>query len=157
VTSARAVAALAVAVCAVTAACGGGATPAPAPALSAETVAPAGLTRVSAGPGPIFLDIAHRAYAVRIRVTPNALGARSRIHLSLTSSGRPVAASVDVAIGMLDMPMSTTNLPLRAEGVGTFAASFSGLSMAGRWGLVFTVTPLAGTGAFPIAVEDQLG
>jgi len=76
--------------------------------------------------------------------------------VSLTSSGRPVAASVDVAIGMLDMPMSTTNLPLRAEGVGKFAGSFSGLSMAGRWGLVFMVTPLAGARPFPIAVEDQL-
>ena len=76
--------------------------------------------------------------------------------MSLTSSGRPAAASVDVAIGMLDMPMTTADLPLRAEGVGRFTASFSGLSMAGRWGLVFTVTPRSGTGAFPIVVEDQL-
>jgi hypothetical protein len=160
VTAARTVAALAVLVCAVTTACGGAATPAATPATAppppAETGAPAALTRVSAGPGPILLDIAHRAYAVRIRVTPNALGVRSRIHVSLRSAGRPVAASVDVAIGMLDMPMATTNLPLKPVGLGTFAGSFSGLSMAGRWGLVFVVRPLAGTGAFPIAVEDRL-
>jgi nitrogen fixation protein FixH len=101
--------------------------------------------------------VAHGAYRVALRLTPNRPAVRNRFAVRLTRAGRPVTgARVTASFAMVVMDMGSRAYRLRERAPGLYAAATSGLIMAGDWRLGVLVRPPTGA-PFAVRVVDRAG
>ena len=96
-------------------------------------------------------------YTLKALVTPNTPAAPNSFALQLTKGGQPVTgAGVTLTFEMLDMQMGNEEYQLSETQPGTYTHSAPALVMAGRWGLLYSVTPKRGH-AFTALLVDHAG
>jgi hypothetical protein len=75
----------------------------------------------------------------------------------MTKGGHPLAgADVTLTFEMLDMQMGNEEYQLTETSPGVYSHSAPALVMAGRWGLLFNITPKQGN-PFTAFVVDKAG
>jgi hypothetical protein len=111
--------------------------------------------QASTGPGPVDLTVAHSAYRVSVRISPNDTARLNTIAIAVTRRGRPVAALARAVFEMSAMPMPALVPVLRPSARGRIASAPFSLSMFGRWRVTLTITP-AGGRPFRIAFLDAV-
>ena len=90
-------------------------------------------------------------------VDPNTPAAPNSFALEITKDGQPVTgADVTLTFEMLDMQMGNEEYQMTETRPGIYTHSAPALVMAGRWGLLFSVTPKGGT-PFTALIVDHAG
>jgi nitrogen fixation protein FixH len=118
---------------------------------------PARAATARVGPGPVARTLAHGAYRVALRLSPNRSGVRNRLAVRVTRAGRPLAAAqVTARFEMAEMDMGdwTYRLPERAP--GRYVRTLPGFLMAGDWRVTVQVAPAAGA-PFAVRIADRIG
>jgi copper transport protein len=109
------------------------------------------------GPGPVARTVAHGAYRVALRLTPNRPAVPNRFAVRVTQGGRPVTgAKVTASFAMVEMDMGSSAYRLRERSPGVYSGKTAGLIMAGHWRLGVKVDPPAGA-PFAVRVVDRAG
>jgi copper transport protein len=123
----------------------------------AAALAQLGATLATVGPGHVAAVVHQDGYTLKALVTPNTPAAPNSFALQLTKGGQPVTgAGVTLTFEMLDMQMGNEEYQLSETQPGTYTHSAPALVMAGRWGLLYSVTPKRGH-AFTALLVDHAG
>jgi copper transport protein len=139
-------------ICAVFAAATLSSLPPPAAAL-----AQLGATLATVGPGHVASTVHQDGYTLKALVTPNTPAAANSFGLEVTKGGEPVTgADITLTFEMLDMQMGNEEYQLTETHPGTYTHSAPALVMAGRWGLLYSITPKYGH-AFTALLVDHAG
>jgi hypothetical protein len=128
------------------------ATAPPAPAASTGPV----VIRVSVGPGAASTTAVQGAFRLKVALTPNRVGKPLAIVATLTEDGAASDATIDLTAAMLDMQMARPPVEVGSLKHGVLRARWSGIGMAGRYGLAFTVTPTDAE-PFVVVLVDTVG
>ena len=123
----------------------------------AAALAQLGATLATVGPGHVASVVHQDGYTLKVLVSPNTPAAPNSFALQMTKGGQPVmGADVTLTFEMLDMQMGNQEFQLTETHPGTYTHSAPALVMAGRWGLLFSVTPKQGT-PFTALLVDHAG
>jgi copper transport protein len=123
----------------------------------AAALAQLGESLASVGPGRVANVVHQDGYALRVLVSPNAPAASNSFGVEITKNGAPLTgADVTLTFEMLDMQMGNQEYQLSETRPGTYSRTAPALVMAGRWGLLFSVTPKGGT-PFTALIVDRPG
>jgi copper transport protein len=123
----------------------------------AAALAQLGESLANVGPGRVARVVHQGGYALRVLVSPNAPSASNSFGVEITRGGAPVTgADVRLTFEMLDMQMGNQEYQLGETRPGLYTRTAPALVMAGRWGLLFSVTPKQGT-PFTALVVDRPG
>ena len=123
----------------------------------AAALAQLGATLATVGPGHVAAVVHQDGYTLKALVSPNTPAAPNSFALEITKSGQPVTgAGVTLTFEMLDMQMGNEEYQLSETQPGVYTHSAPALVMAGRWGLLYSVTPKQGH-AFTALLVDHAG
>ncbi len=123
----------------------------------AAALAQLGATLATVGPGHVASTVHQDGYTLKALVSPNTPAAPNSFALQITKGGQPVTgADVTLTFEMLDMQMGNEEYQLSETSPGIYTHSAPALVMAGRWGLLYSVTPKQGH-AFTALLVDHAG
>jgi copper transport protein len=123
----------------------------------AAALAQLGATLATVGPGHVASTVQQDGYTLKALVSPNTPAAPNSFALQITKGGQPVTgADVTLTFEMLDMQMGNEEYQLSETSPGVYTHSAPALVMAGRWGLLYSVTPKQGH-AFTALLVDHAG
>jgi copper transport protein len=123
----------------------------------AAALAQLGATLATVGPGRVASVVHQDGYTLKALVSPNTPAAPNSFGVEITKNGRPVTnADVTITFEMLDMQMGSEEYQLSETRPGVYTHSAPALVMAGRWGLLYSVTPKQGH-AFTALLVDHAG
>jgi hypothetical protein len=110
---------------------------------------------IAVGPGPVSRAVSRGPRRLRLRISPNRVGASNTFSVELTRAGAHLrGARVTMSLAMTGMAMAPQVVRLRELRPGVYAITGRSFAMAGPWGLVFVVTPRSG-GRSTLAVRDS--
>jgi hypothetical protein len=123
----------------------------------AAALAQLGATLGTVGPGQVASVVHQDGYTLKALVSPNTPAAPNSFGLEISKNGQPVTnADVTITFEMLDMQMGSEEYQLSETRPGVYTHSAPALVMAGRWGLLYSVTPKQGH-AFTALLVDKAG
>ncbi|HEY3766947.1 MAG TPA: copper resistance protein CopC [Gaiellales bacterium] len=123
----------------------------------AAALAQLGESLATVGPGRVAAVVHQDGYTLKLLVSPNTPAAPNSFALQMTKGGHPLAgADVTLTFEMLDMQMGNEEYQLTETSPGVYSHSAPALVMAGRWGLLFNITPKQGN-PFTAFVVDKAG
>jgi len=123
----------------------------------AAALAQLGATLATVGPGKVASVVHQDGYTLKALVSPNTPAAPNSFGLEISKNGQPVTnADVTITFEMLDMQMGSEEYQLSETRPGVYTHSAPALVMAGRWGLLYSVTPKQGH-AFTALLVDKAG
>ena len=123
----------------------------------AAALAQLGSEIATVGPGPVVATAHDGEYTLKLRATPNAPVAENSFSLEILKNGQPLeGADVTLTFEMLDMQMGNQEYQMTETSPGVYTHSAPALVMAGRWGLLFQVTPKEGS-PFTALIVDHAG
>jgi copper transport protein len=123
----------------------------------AAALAQLGATLATVGPGHVASVVHQDGYTLKALVSPNTPAAPNSFALQISKGGEPVTgADVTLTFEMLDMQMGNEEYQLSETQPGVYTHSAPALVMAGRWGLLYSVTPKQGH-AFTALLVDHAG
>jgi copper transport protein len=123
----------------------------------AAALAQLGATLATVGPGHVASVVHQDGYTLKALVSPNTPAAPNSFALQISKNGQPVTgADVTLTFEMLDMQMGNEEYQLGETRPGLYTHSAPALVMAGRWGLLYSVTPRQGH-AFTALLVDHAG
>jgi len=123
----------------------------------AAALAQLGSEIATVGPGPVVATAHDGSYTFKLRATPNAPAAENSFSVEILKNGQPLeGADVTLTFEMLDMQMGNQEYQMTETSPGVYTHSAPALVMAGRWGLLFSVTPKQGS-PFSALIVDHAG
>ncbi len=125
------------------------------PIRAASTAAGPAVVTVAVGPGRVATTARHERYEVRVSLSPNRVGKPLSFTVRVTEAGRPVNATVDATVAMLDMQMGRPAVAVRSMRHGVLRARWDGVAMAGRYGIALEVSPPGGD-PFVVVLVDTV-
>jgi copper transport protein len=113
-----------------------------------------GESRASVGPGRVAATVHHGAYALSLLVSPNTPISTNSFALRVTKNGQPLTgADITLKFEMLDMQMGNEEYQLTETSPGIYSHT-AAFVMAGRWALLFSVTPKQGSPFTALVVDS---
>ncbi len=123
----------------------------------AQALAQLGQSLATVGPGRVAAVVHQDGYTLKLRLSPNTPAAPNSFALQVTKGSQPIAgADVTLTLEMLDMQMGNEEYQLGETSPGVYSHSAPALVMAGRWGLLFSITPKQGN-PFTAFIVDKAG
>jgi copper transport protein len=123
----------------------------------AAALAQLGSQIATVGPGPVVATAQDGPYTFKLRATPNAPATENSFSVEILKNGQPLeGADVTLTFEMLDMQMGNQEFQMTETSPGVYSHSAPALVMAGRWGLLFSVTPKQGP-PFTALIVDHAG